>query len=192
VHREDGGTNIGAASSSATRRPAIEEHPRGRVRVVLLLSDGHANAGITARTASPLALDAFQRGIQTSSFGLGDRLRRRADERHRRGRRGRLLLPPRRRADRPALGTELDNASNPVATAVEVRVRLKKDVELLHVYGSRRLSESEAARVRAQEVAADNQAEQRDHIKQDRQDDTEGGMRFFIPAFAPDDATRCS
>ena len=75
-----------------------------------------------------------------------------------------------------------------LATAVEVRVRLKKDVDLLRVYGSRRLNQSEAARVRAQEVAADAQASKRDGIKQDRQDDGEGGMRFFIPAFSRGDS----
>src|SRR5262249_1975080 len=47
---------------------------------------------------------------------------------------------------------------------------------------------AEAARVRTQEVAADNQAKQRDHIAKDREDDVEGGMRFFIPAFARDDS----
>ena len=40
---------------------------------------------------------------------------------------------------------ELDKRLEPVATAVEVRVRLKKGVELLRVYGSRRLNEVEAA-----------------------------------------------
>ena len=43
-------------------------------------------------------------------------------------------------------------------------------------------------RVRTAEIAADAQAERRDHIKQARQADTEGGMRFVIPAFARDDA----
>jgi Ca-activated chloride channel family protein len=38
------------------------------------------------------------------------------------------------------------------------------------------------------EVAADHQAQKRDKIGQNRQDDAEGGMRFFIPAFARDDA----
>jgi Ca-activated chloride channel family protein len=42
--------------------------------------------------------------------------------------------------------------------------------------------------VRTIEVAADKQAEQRDSIKSDRKDDAQGGMRFFIPAFAHDDA----
>jgi Ca-activated chloride channel family protein len=61
-------------------------------------------------------------------------------------------------------------------------------VDLLRVYGSRRLSQAEAARVRAQEVAADAHAQVRDQIKQDRQDDSEGGMRFFIPAFSRGDS----
>jgi Ca-activated chloride channel family protein len=61
-------------------------------------------------------------------------------------------------------------------------------VKLYQVYGSRRLSEAEAARVRSIEVSADKQAEKRDGIKKDRQDDTQGGMRFFIPAFARDDS----
>src|SRR4029079_9029020 len=52
-----------------------------------------------------------------------------------------------------ALSTEIDKRLDPVATAVEVRVRLKKGVDLLRVYGSRRLSEAEASRVRVQEVA---------------------------------------
>jgi Ca-activated chloride channel family protein len=88
----------------------------------------------------------------------------------------------------PALATELDKRLDPVATAVEVRVRLKKGVDLLRVYGSRRLTEAEASRVRAIEVAADQQAQKRDGIKADRQDDAQGGMRFFIPAFAPNDS----
>ena len=42
------------------------------MRVVLLLSDGRANSGITSSDRlSRLALDAFQSGVQTSSFGLG-------------------------------------------------------------------------------------------------------------------------
>src|SRR5690349_21026232 len=82
----------------------------------------------------------------------------------------------------------MDKRLDPVATAVELRVRLKKGVELLAVYGSKKLSDSEAARVRAQEVAADKQAEKRDKIAADRKEDKEGGLRFFIPAFAKDEA----
>jgi Ca-activated chloride channel homolog len=185
---EEGGTNIGAGLSLGYAQASLPGIPEDAVRVVLLLSDGHANAGITASDRlSRLALDAFQHGIQTSSFGLGSDYDGAlmssiaAD-----GAGGYYYL---RDPDQiaPALATELDRRLDPVATAVEVRVRLKPDVDLLRVYGSQRLSEAEAQRVRTLEVAADAQAQKRDRIAQDRQDDAEGGMRFFMPAFARDD-----
>ena len=162
--------------------------PADAVKVVLLLSDGRANGGITStERLSKLALDAFQEGIQTSSFGLGaDYDGALMSSIATDGAGGYYYL---RDAEQiaPALGTELDKRLDPVATALELRVRLKKGVSLLHVYGSRRLSEAEARAVRKIEVAADTQAQKRDGIKKDREDDTEGGMRFFIPAFARDD-----
>jgi len=186
--KEGGGTNIGAGLTLGYAQAATKSIPADAVRVVLLLSDGRANGGIIEpNKLSKLALDAFQNGIQTSSFGLGPDydgalMSSIAED----GAGGYYYL---RDAEQiaPALGTEIDKRLDPVATAVEVRVRLKKGVDLLRVYGSRRLSAAEAARVRTQEVAADNQAQKRDNIKKDRQDDVEGGMRFFIPAFAPDD-----
>ena len=157
--------------------------------MVFLLSDGRANEGITdARQLSRLALDAFQVGVQTSSFGLGTDydgplMSAIAQD----GAGGYYYLrDPSQIA--PALGTELEKRLDPVATAVEVRVRFKPDVQVLKVYGSRRLGEDEAARVRAIEVAADEQAQKKDDIAKNRQDDREGGMRFFLPAYARDDA----
>ncbi|HEU4538106.1 MAG TPA: VWA domain-containing protein [Polyangiaceae bacterium] len=186
--REGGGTNIGAGLERAYAQAATPAIPADAVRVVLLLSDGRANGGVTGLgPLSRMALDAFQKGVQTSTFGLGGDfdgplMSAIADD----GAGGYYYL---RTPDQiaPALATELDRRLDPVATAVEVRVRLKPGVKLLHVYGSRRLGDAEAARVRAQEVAADEQAERRDRIKQDRQDDAAGGLRFFLPAFARDD-----
>ncbi|WP_437278945.1 VWA domain-containing protein [Sorangium sp. So ce375] len=187
--REGGGTNIGqglALGYGQAARPGI---PEGAVKVVLLLSDGRANSGITSsERLSRLALDAFQGGVQTSTFGLGadyDGALMSAIASDGAG--GYYYL---RDPDQiaPALATELDRRLDPVATAVELRVRLKPDVKLLQVYGSRRLNDVEAARVRAIEVAADAQSARRDGIERDRQDDAEGGMRFFIPAFSRDDS----
>ncbi|HTN86188.1 MAG TPA: VWA domain-containing protein, partial [Sorangium sp.] len=186
---EGGGTNIGRGLELGYAEAARPGIPEGAVKVVLLLSDGHANAGITrSEWLSWLALDAFQGGIQTSTFGLGTDY----DGALMSGIAGDgaggyyYLRDPDQIA--PALATELDKRLDPVATAVELRVRLKPDVKLLQVYGSRRLSGAEAARVRAIEVAADAQAQKRDRIEQDRKDDAEGGMRFFIPAFSRDDS----
>lgn len=186
---EGGGTNISKGLELGYAQAKTKGIPDDAVRVVLLLSDGRANAGtLGTPSISKLALDAFQDGIQTSSFGLGEDydgelMSAIANE----GAGGYYYL---RDPDQiaPALTTEMDKRLDPVATAVELRIRLKKGVELLSVYGSKRLTDSEAARVRAQEVAADKQAEQRDKIAQDRKDDKEGGLRFFFPAFARDEA----
>lgn len=186
---EGGGTNIGQGLTLGYEQAAARSIPEDAVRVVLLLSDGRANAGITSGDRlSRLALDAFQSGVQTSSFGLGadydgELMSSIAND----GAGGYYYLRDPEQIT-PALSTELDKRLDPVATAVELRVRLRKGVDLLHVYGSRRLSDAEAARVRSMEVAADKQSEKRDKIKADRQDDLEGGMRFFIPAFARGDS----
>jgi len=184
-----GGTNIGDGLALGYAQANLPSVPKDAVRVVLLLSDGRATSGITNRARlSQLSLNAFQAGIQTSSFGLGTDydgalMSSIASD----GAGGYYYL---RDPDQiaPALSTEIDQRLDPVATAVEVRVRLKKGIRLLRVYGSRRLSDAEASAVRTMEVAADAQAQARDGIERDRQDDSEGGMRFFMPAFARDDS----
>ncbi len=185
----EGGTNIGLGLTLGYAQASQKSIPEDAVRVVLLLSDGRANEGITsANRLSRLSLDAFQGGVQTSALGLGaDYDGALMSSIATDGAGGYYYL---RSPDQiaPALATELDKRLDPVATAVEVRVRLKKDVSLLRVYGSRRLNDAEAARVRATEVAVDRQARKRDRIAENRQDDAEGGMRFFIPAFARDDS----
>ena len=187
--KEGGGTNISGGLELGYHEAQSKNIPADAVKVVLLLSDGRANSGIlSADGVSKLALDDFQNGIQTSTFGLGADydgalMSTIAED----GAGGYYYL---RDADQiaPALSTELDRRLDPAATAVELRIRLKKGFDLLKVYGSRRLSVAEAQRVRAQEVAADQQAAKRDNIQQDRKDDVEGGMRFFFPAFAANDS----
>lgn len=186
--QENGGTNIGGGLSLG-----YQELKKSKlvdsVRVAMLLSDGRATEGVTNRSMlSKLALDAFQDGVQTSSFGLGTDydgplMSQIAND----GAGGYYYLKSGEQIA-AALSTELDKRLDPVASAVEVRVRLKPGTELLDVYGSRRLGSEEAARIRTIEVAQDKQAEKRDKIKANRQNDDESGMRFFIPAFARDDS----
>lgn len=186
--KEGGGTNIGDGLILGYKEAAKASIPADAVKVVLLLSDGRANAGILDQTRlSTLALNAFQDGVQTSTFGLGGDfdgalMSSIAND----GAGGYYYLRDAQQIA-PALATELDKRLDPVATALEVRVRLKPGVQLLDVYGSRRLSESEEVRVRVQEIAADVQAEKKG-IKRDRQDDQKGGMRFFLPGFARNDS----
>jgi Ca-activated chloride channel family protein len=186
--KEGGGTNIGEGLTLGYREANKPSIPADAVKVVLLLSDGRANSGILDQgRLSTLALNAFQDGVQTSTFGLGGDfdgalMSSIAND----GAGGYYYLRDAQQIA-PALATELDKRLDPVATALEVRVRLKPGVQLLDVYGSRRLSESEEVRVRVQEIAADVQAEKRG-IKRDRQDDQKGGMRFFLPGFARNDS----
>ncbi len=187
--RAEGGTNIEQGLRKGYQQATTSGIPRGAIKVVLLLSDGRANAGWTSRDdLSGLSLEAFQGGVQTSTFGLGadydgELMSAIASD-------GAGAYYYLRDADQigPALTTEVDRRLDPAATAVEVRVRLQGDVQLLRAYGSRRLGEREASRVRVAEQAADAQARQRFGIAQDRKDDLQDGMRFFVPAFARDDA----
>jgi len=186
---EGGGTNIGEGLRLGYEQANDPKAAKDGVRVVLLMSDGRANEGLTQRPAlAKLSLDAFQGGVQTSSFGMGTDydgplMSQIAQD----GAGGYYYL--RDASQIPAaLSTELEKRLDPVATAVEVRLRLKPGVDLLNVYGSRRLSEAESTRVRQQEVAQDQQTQRRDGIKANRQEDVEGGMRFFMPAFARDDS----
>ncbi|MEJ7733788.1 MAG: VWA domain-containing protein [Polyangiaceae bacterium] len=187
--KEGGNTDISAGlhMGSGAAGPGAE---RGEVvPLVLLVSDGKPTAGLREpRELSELSLRAFQAGVQTSSFGLGNAFD------------GPLMSAVAAEGSgayyylrdasemRQALATEIDRRVDPVATALEVRVWLEQDVKLLHVYGSHRLDGDESDRVRRGEVAADRHAAQRDGIDRDRRDDVDGGMRFYIPTFARDDA----
>ena len=184
----EGGTNLGDGLARAYGL-AKTAGRGGAIPVVLVVSDGCANAGQTnPRLLSRMALDAFQDGVQTSTFGLGPDfdpvvLGALADD----GAGGYYYL---RDASEiaPALSREIDQRLDPAATAVEVRVRIARDVKVLRVYGSKRLGSEEAGRVREMEIAADGQAAARTGIRKDRENDHEGGMRFFIPAFARNDS----
>lgn len=190
--KEGGNTDISAGLQKAYAEALSDlgRADRGEViPLVLLVSDGKPTAGMREpRELAELSLRAFQAGVQTSSFGLGNAFD------------GPLMSAVAGEGSgayyylrdasemRQALATEIDRRVDPVATALEVRVWLEQDVKLLHVYGSHRLDADESDRVRRSEVAADRHAAKRDGIDRDRRDDIEGGMRFYIPAFARDDA----
>jgi Ca-activated chloride channel family protein len=184
----EGGTNIGAGLDAGYTQARAPGLPADALRLVMLLSDGQANGGDTnPASLAARSSAAFQDGVQTSAFGVGDSfdaplLGAIAD----RGAGGYYYLAdPTQIA--PALTRELDARLAPAALAVELRVRLRPDVVPTKVYGSRQLSRLEAAEVRGQEISADVQAERHQKIARDRQHDAEGGMRFFMPSFARDD-----
>lgn len=185
---EGGGTNISEGLRKGYEQLHAKIVPEDAQRVAFLLSDGRANNGITNHDAvAKLALDAFQDNIQTSTFGLGTDydgalMAQIADE----GAGGYYYLRETAQIA-PALTTELDKRLAPVATAVEVRVRFKPGVDLMAAYGSHKLSAHDAAVVRTIEVAQDKHGA-KSGIEANRQEDVDGGMRFFIPAFARDES----
>jgi Ca-activated chloride channel family protein len=180
----DGGTNISEGLDLGYAQAHAPGVPADAVRILMLLSDGHANAGDTdPQRLAERAARAFQDGVQTSAFGLGSDfdaalMSRVAD----RGAGAYYYLADSSQIA-AALAREIDARLRPVATAIELRVRLRPDVAATHVFGSRELSSAEALAVRAQENAIDRQEAQRG-IQRDRQTDAAGGMRFFLPAFA--------
>jgi Ca-activated chloride channel family protein len=158
------------------------------VSLVMVLSDGYPNMGESWPAAlSARAAEAFQSGVQTSSFGVSAShdglLMSQIAERGA----GAYYYLPDAEAIATALTTELDTRLQPVAQAIEVRVRLAPEVQLIATHGSRKLDVVESAQVSEQERAVDAQVANRDKITRDRMREIEGGMRFFIPGFARDD-----
>ncbi len=183
-----GSTNLGDGLALGYRQAKSQALGAEWVSLVMLLSDGQPNQGIVDQTTlAAHAAEAFQAGIQTSAFGVGENhdgllMSTIAD----RGAGGYYYLPH-TDAIAEALATELKSRLQPVAQAVEVRVRLRPDVRLVDIHGSRKLDRTESALVREQERAVDAQVAARDEIRRDRVRDVEGGMRFFIPGFARND-----
>lgn len=186
--KTDGGTNVSAGLDLGYAQANAKGAPEDAVKVVMLLSDGHANGGDTnPKTLALRSARAFQEGVQTSTFGIGTDfdgalLSSIADQ-------GAgayyYLAEPAQIA--PALTKELDARLVPVASALEIRVRLRPGTQATKIYGSHALDGDAAALIRAQEIAVDAQAQKKDGIVKDRKDDAQGGMRFFVPAFARGD-----
>ena len=181
----NGGTNISSGLDLGYSEARKAEATQNATKIVMLLSDGMANAGDTnPQSLAARGARALADGVQTSTFGVGDSfdaalMANVAD----RGAGGYYYLKDSSQIS-AALATELDARLQPVAQAVEVRVRLKPDVTPVRIYGSRELGADEAQNVRAQELVVDALAAKKSGIAQDRKDDAQGGMRFFMPAFA--------
>jgi Ca-activated chloride channel family protein len=80
------------------------------------------------------------------------------------------------------IGRELHTASRAVARALRLRIRLSPGVKLINVLGSRKLVQSQAARVRQAENAIDSRLARDLGITADRGKDEEG-IQIVIPNF---------
>lgn len=158
------------------------------VNRVLLVSDGMATVGprepyeITADTAGALG-----QGITTSGLGIGrdfdallmNRIALEGGGNHHFVRDAAAL---------PAvIVDELEVLSQQAAEAVDIRISLAPDVQLLEVVGSEPLGAAEAMRARQVEVASDRRIAREKAIAANRQRDFDGGVRFLLPAFRTGD-----
>ena len=183
-----GGTNLEAGLRQGYEQARQSRTHEDAVQLTIVLSDGRPNQGNTNPwVLSEMSATAFQAAVETTTIGVGDNYEPQVMSAIAEyGAGGYYYLPDASNIEQ-VLRTELDVRCQPVARGVELRVRLGNGVELLEAYGSRRLNEMEASRVRGAEVAIDHQEAHRTGINRDRQEDREGGMRFFIPGFARDD-----
>ncbi len=158
------------------------------VNRVLLVSDGMATVGprepyeITADTAGALG-----QGITTSGLGIGrdfdallmNRIALEGGGNHHFVRDAAAL---------PAvIVDELEVLSQQAAEAVDIRISLAPDVQLLEVVGSEPLGAAESMRARQVEVASDRRIAREKAIAANRQRDFDGGVRFLLPAFRTGD-----
>jgi Mg-chelatase subunit ChlD len=186
--RATGGTNLEAGLRLGYAQAQSSRSREDSVQLVIVLSDGQPNQGITdPMTLSEMSAAAFQGGVETTTIGVGDSYEPLVMSTLAEYGAGGYYYLPDASAIEQVLRAELDVRTQPVARGVELRVRLGDGVELLEAYGSRRLNQAEAQRVRQTEVAIDHQEAHRSDITRDRDEDREGGMRFFIPGFARDD-----
>ena len=86
------------------------------------------------------------------------------------------------RDPREAVRAELESLSRVVARLVRINVRLAPGVEAIRILGSRVLDEQEVVRVKAREVAADQNISRTLGVVADRGDDDDG-LQTVIPYF---------
>lgn len=179
-----GGTNISEALQLAQ-----DHRPRRRgpndLGLVVLISDGRANAGLTApRDLGALARQMFDDdGVLTTAIGLGTDFDEETMLSIAREGNGSYHFVRRPSEIGEILRDELEERAQAVAQALRVRVVLAPGVTVSRVYGSRLLSEEEHATVRATEVAVDQRLARELGVAQDRRQENEEGLRIHLGSF---------
>jgi len=132
--QEGGGTNM--YDGITTGLEQLRQGETNRISRLLLLSDGHANVGISdAGSLASLAAHAAQNGVATSTIGLGldyneDLLASMADAGG-----GSYNFVDRAEQLTEIFGEELSAMTRVVARDTTVELRLSEGVELIDIYG---------------------------------------------------------
>lgn len=176
-------TNIHEAMVWAYRIAATLHQPSAVTRV-LLLSDGQANVGETEHGAfAAVARDAFERGITTTSVGVGleydDQLMSLVASAGRGS--YHFLADP--AAISEAMRREVQSLSRAVAGAVLVRINLQEGVIARRVIGQPELDAPAVAEVKQEEKMLDVRAARERGIAKDRGPEDGPGLKTLVPHF---------
>jgi Ca-activated chloride channel family protein len=179
-----GGTNIESGLRLADRH-APSRSAMNDVLLTVFVSDGIANIGQTNATElGAIARGSFDReGVLTTSIGLGTDFDESTMLSIAREGSGSYHFVRRAADIEGVLRDELEERAQAVAQALRVRVELAEGVVATRVYGSRVLTENEAAAVRRTEIATDRRLARELGIARDRQNDEERGLRLHVPTF---------
>jgi Ca-activated chloride channel family protein len=180
-----GNTNIEAGLRAAYEQLAEHDQDPAAVHLVILLSDGQANVGLTdAGALARMAERYFDRGIQTTSIGVGLEFNDTLMSRVALAGKGNYHFIKNAAATDAILAAELNELTHLAAKAVKVRIVLDERVELVRVLGAQQLGSEEAARVKAEEKKLDRRVQQELGIAANRQNEPDApGLKFFIPHF---------
>ncbi|MDZ4697639.1 MAG: VWA domain-containing protein [Deltaproteobacteria bacterium] len=131
-----GGTNLHAGLVLGRNQLARSEQ-RGRVNRIILLSDGHANEGITDPSAlAEVARRSAQQGIRLSAMGIGQDYNEDLMESLAEHGRGRYHYVAKANDLETILGNELASLKATVARNTELRIEPACDgVEVIEVFG---------------------------------------------------------
>lgn len=179
-----GATNIEAALRMATLHAPEHRRPTD-VALVLLVSDGQATVGLTGATElGDLARASFDRsGVLTTSIGLGTDFDEATMLGIAREGSGSYHFVRRPEDVDAILRDELEERALAVAQDLRLRIVVAPGVIVHRVYGSRVLTDGEAAEVRRTEVAVDTRLARELGITRDRREDIDEGLRMHIPTF---------
>ncbi len=179
-----GGTNIGAALELVDQH-APRARAGGTVGMTFLVSDGRVTVGQTnVQMLGAVARRTFDRaGVLTTAIGLGTDFDEQTMITIAREGSGSYHFVRRPEDMADILEDELEARAQAVAQGLRVRVELAEGVRATKVYGSRLLSETEHAAVRATEVAVDQRIARQLGVARDRQNEEERGLRIHLPTF---------
>ncbi len=178
------GTNIYDGLQLGYRE--VRKHSkRDGVNLVLLLSDGEVNEGVTDPAQfEKLTAQHADAEIQTSAVGLGMSFNEELMSRVARSGQGNYHFIKQSQDTVAVFRRELDDLTQVVARAVRVRIHLADGVGFLRALGSSRLGAREVQAVKEQEKKVDRRVYEELGIGADRQrQPEEPGIKVVIPNF---------